>query len=272
MLVPKEELPNATSWHSSSWQIAAVTGPAIGGLLYGEKGITFAFAIMIVMLSTSVLVLFLIKPKPPVVLLNREPMLKSIQEGFKFVWQSKDILGVLSLDLFAVFFGGATALLPYFSDQILNTGAEGLGILRSAPGIGAIMVMLVINFLPMRKNQGKIMLFCVAGFGLSMIVFGLSTLFWLSFSALLLSGVLDGISVIVRSTVLQLKTPEAMKGRVSSLNSIFIISSNELGAFESGFASRLMGVIPSVVFGGLMTIGIVAFNWIKNPTIKKLNY
>jgi MFS family permease len=272
MLVPKEELPNATSWHSSSWQIAAVTGPAIGGLLYGEKGITFAFATMIVMLSTSVLVLFFIKPKPPVVVLNREPMLKSIQEGFKFVWQSKDILGVLSLDLFAVFFGGATALLPYFSDQILNTGAEGLGILRSAPGIGAIMVMLVINFLPMRKNQGKIMLYCVAGFGLSMIVFGLSTLFWLSFSALLLSGVLDGISVIVRSTVLQLKTPEAMKGRVSSLNSIFIISSNELGAFESGFASRLMGVIPSVVFGGLMTIGIVALNWIKNPTIKKLTY
>ena len=116
------------------------------------------------------------------------------------------------------------------------------------------------------------MLYCVAGFGLSMIVFGLSTLFWLSFSALLLSGVLDGISVIVRSTVLQLKTPEAMKGRVSSLNSIFIISSNELGAFESGFASRLMGVIPAVVFGGVMTIGIVAFNWIKNPTIKKLNY
>jgi MFS family permease len=181
-------------------------------------------------------------------------------------------MGVLSLDLFAVFFGGATALLPYFSDQILKTGPEGLGILRSAPGIGAIMVMLVINFLPMRKNQGKIMLYCVAGFGLSMIVFGLSTLFWLSFSALLLSGVLDGISVIVRSTVLQLKTPEAMKGRVSSLNSIFIISSNELGAFESGFASRLMGVIPSVVFGGLMTIGIVALNWIKNPTIKKLNY
>ena len=272
MLVPKEELPNATSWHSSSWQIAAVTGPAIGGLLYGEKGITFAFATMIVMLSTSVLVLFFIKPKPPVVVLKREPMVKSIQEGIKFVWQSKDILGVLSLDLFAVLFGGATALLPYFSDQILKTGAEGLGILRSAPGIGAITVMLVINFLPMRKNQGKIMLYCVAGFGLSMIVFGLSTLFWLSFSALLLSGVLDGISVIVRSTVLQLKTPEAMKGRVSSLNSIFIISSNELGAFESGFASRLMGVIPAVVFGGMMTIGIVALNWIKNPTIKKLNY
>ncbi len=272
MLVPKQKLPNATSWHSSSWQIAAVSGPAVGGLLYGEKGITFAFIIMIIMLSFAVLVLFFIKPKPPVALLKKEPMLKSIQEGFRFVWHSKEILGVLSLDLFAVFFGGATALLPYFSDQILKTGPEGLGILRSAPGIGAILVMLIINFLPMKKQQGKIMLFCVGGFGLMMIVFGLSTFFWISFAALLISGILDGISVIVRSTVLQLKTPEAMKGRVSSLNSIFIISSNELGAFESGFASRLLGVVPAVVFGGMMTIGVVVYNWIKNPAIKKLNY
>lgn len=272
MLVPKQKIPNATSWHSSSWQIAAVSGPAVGGLLYGEKGITFAFIIMITMLAFSVAVLFFIKPKPPLVALSREPMLKSIQQGFKFVWQSKEILGVLSLDLFAVFFGGATALLPYFSDQILKTGPEGLGILRSAPGIGAILVMLIINFLPMKRNQGKTMLFCVAGFGITMIIFGLSTLFWISFAALLLSGILDGISVIVRSTVLQLKTPENMKGRVSSLNSIFIISSNELGAFESGFASRLMGVVPSVVFGGVMTIGIVVYNWVKNPTIKKLSY
>lgn len=272
MLVPKQKLPNATSWHSSSWQIAAVSGPAIGGLLYGEKGITFAFIIMIIMLTLSVLLLFFIKPKPPAVVEHKEPMLKSIQQGFRFVWQSKEILGVLSLDLFAVFFGGATALLPYFSDQILKTGPEGLGILRSAPGIGAILVMLIINFIPMKKGQGKVMLYCVAGFGLMMIVFGLSTFFWLSFAALLISGVLDGISVIVRSTVLQLKTPENMKGRVSSLNSIFIISSNELGAFESGFAARLMGVVPAVVFGGTMTIGIVVYNWIKNPTIKRLSY
>ncbi len=272
MLVPKQKLPNATSWHSSSWQIAAVSGPAVGGLLYGEKGITFAFIIMIIMLSLAVLVLFFIKPKPPALILKKEPMLKSIQEGFRFVWDSKEILGVLSLDLFAVFFGGATALLPYFSDQILKTGPEGLGILRSAPGIGAIMVMLIINFIPMKKQQGKIMLLCVGGFGLMMIVFGLSTLFWISFAALLISGILDGISVIVRSTVLQLKTPDAMKGRVSSLNSIFIISSNELGAFESGFASRLMGVVPAVVFGGMMTIGVVAYNWVKNPSIKRLSY
>ena len=148
----------------------------------------------------------------------------------------------------------------------------GLGILRAAPGIGAIAVMLVTNFIPMKHNQGKRMLLCVAGFGITIITFGISSWFWISFGALLLSGLLDGISIIVRSTVLQLHTPEHMKGRVSALNSIFIISSNELGAFESGFASRIMGVVPSVVFGGMMTIGIVVFTWFKMPSVRKINY
>jgi MFS family permease len=272
MLVPKEKIPNAISWHSSSWQIAGVGGPAIGGLLYGAKGITFTFTLMIIMMSFAVIVLFFIGPKPSTAQLKGEPMLKSIREGFKFVWNTKEILGVITLDLFAVFFGGATALLPYFSDVILKTGAQGLGILRAAPGIGAIVVMLVVNFIGMKSNQGKWMLWCVAGFGLTIIIFGLSSWFWISFVALLLSGLLDGISIIVRSTVLQLKTPEEMKGRVSALNSIFIISSNELGAFESGFASRLMGVIPSVVFGGMMTIGVVVFTWFKMPSLRKINY
>ncbi len=272
MLVPKEKIPNAISWHSSSWQIAGVGGPAIGGLLYGSMGITFTFTLMIIMMSISVLILFFIGPKPPTVQLKAEPMLKSIREGFKFVWNTKEILGVITLDLFAVFFGGATALLPYFSDVILKTGAEGLGILRAAPGIGAIIVMLVINFIPMKSNQGKWMLLCVAGFGLSIIIFGISNWFWISFAALLISGLLDGISIIVRSTVLQLKTPEEMKGRVSALNSIFIISSNELGAFESGFASRIMGVVPSVIFGGAMTIGIVVYTWFKIPGVRKIKY
>jgi MFS family permease len=272
MLVPKEKIPNAISWHSSSWQIAGVGGPAIGGLLYGSMGITFTFTLMIIMMSISVLILFFIGPKPPTVQLKAEPMLKSIREGFKFVWNTKEILGVITLDLFAVFFGGATALLPYFSDVILKTGAEGLGILRAAPGIGAIIVMLVINFIPMKSNQGKWMLLCVAGFGLSTIIFGISNWFWISFAALLISGLLDGISIIVRSTVLQLKTPEEMKGRVSALNSIFIISSNELGAFESGFASRIMGVVPSVIFGGAMTIGIVVYTWFKIPGVRKIEY
>ena len=271
-LVPKKKLPNAISWHSSSWQIAGVGGPAIGGILYGTMGITFTFSLMVVLLSFSIAILFLIGPKPPTFTIPREPMMKSIQEGFRFVWNTKEILGVLSLDLFAVFFGGATALLPYFSEIILKTGAEGLGILRSAPGIGAIAMMLFVNFVPMRKDQGKIMLLCVAGFGMTMIIFGLSTVFWISFAALFLSGLLDGISMIVRSTILQTRTPEEMKGRVSALNSIFIISSNELGAFESGFASRLMGVIPSVVFGGMMTIGIVVYTWFKTPAIRKINY
>jgi MFS family permease len=272
MLVPRDQLPNAISWHSSSWQVAGVLGPAVGGILYGEKGITFTFVLMTAMMILSVLVLFLLKPKPPAQQISKEPMLKSIQEGMKFVWNTKEILGVMSLDLFAVLFGGATALLPYFSEVLLKTGAEGLGILRSAPGIGAILVMLIIHFIPLKKNQGKIMLFCVAGFGFSIFIFGVSTSFWLSFAALLISGLLDGISIIVRSTILQLKTPEEMKGRVSALNSIFIISSNELGAFESGFASKLMGVIPSVVFGSMMTMGITVYAWFKFPKIKNIQY
>ncbi len=271
-LVPKKEMPNAVSWHMSTWQIAGVGGPAIGGILYGAQGITFTFSLMVLLLALSVVVLFFISPKPPQFTVSREPMLKSIREGFRFVWKTKEILGVLSLDLFAVFFGGATALLPYFSEVILKTGAEGLGILRSAPGIGAIAVMMVINFIPMKKDQGRTMLLCVAGFGMTMVVFGLSNMFWISFAALLVSGLLDGISMIVRSTILQTKTPEEMKGRVSALNSIFVISSNELGAFESGFASRLMGVVPSVVFGGMMTLGIVVYTWFKIPTIRKIKY
>lgn len=272
MLVPKEKIPNAISWHSSSWQIAGVGGPAIGGLLYGAKGITFTFTLMIIMMSIAVTLLFFIGPKPSKAQQEGEPMLKSIREGFKFVWNTKEILGVLTLDLFAVFFGGATALLPYFSDVILKTGAQGLGMLRAAPGIGAIIVILMVNFIGMKSNQGKWMLWCVAGFGWCITIFGISSWFWLSFLALLFSGLLDGISIIVRSTILQLKTPETMKGRVSALNSIFIISSNELGAFESGFTSKLMGVIPSVVFGGLMTIGVVVITWFKIPEIRKIDY
>jgi MFS family permease len=272
MLVPKKKIPNAVSWHSSSWQIAGVGGPAIGGIMFGIWGITTSFFVMVTMMGVAVLTLFRIPSKPPVAIVKKETMLKSIREGFRFVWKTKEILGVISLDLFAVFFGGATALLPYFSDVILKTGPEGLGILRAAPGIGAILVMLVINFIPMRKNQGKTMLLCVGGFGAMMIIFGLSEYFWISFAALLLSGLLDGISIIIRSSVLQLKTPDEMKGRVSALNSIFIISSNELGAFESGFAARLLGVVPAVVFGGTMTLGVVLYTWIKAPLVKKITY
>jgi predicted MFS family arabinose efflux permease len=203
---------------------------------------------------------------------GQESMLLRIREGFRFVWRTKEVLGTMSLDLFAVFFGGATALLPYFADVILKTGPQGLGMLRSAPAVGSLFVLAWVTFRPLQKQQGKLMMLCVAGFGAMIILFGLSQMFWLSMFALFMSGVLDGISVIVRSTILQLKTPDEMRGRVASLNSIFIMSSNELGAFESGFTSRLMGVVPAVVFGGTMTLAVVVFTWLKVPTLKKLEY
>lgn len=271
-LVPTEKLSQAISWHSGSWQVASVGGPAIAGLLYATIGINFTFLLMVIMMFISVITTLLIKPKPPLAFEHKESMLKSIREGFRFVWKTKEILGVLSLDLFAVFFGGATAMLPYFSDVILKTGPQGLGLLRSAPALGALTVIIFINFIPMKKHQGRTMLFCIAGFGASMILFGISKLFWISAFALFLSGLLDGISILVRSSVLQLKTPENMKGRVSALNSIFIMSSNELGYFESGFMAKLLGVVPSVIFGGAMTIGISIFTWLKLPAIKKIEY
>jgi MFS family permease len=271
-LIPKDELPNAITWHSGSWQIGAVSGPALAGILYGTIGVTPTFSIMIGLFVAALIPISLMRPKPPVPQTGQESMLLRIREGFRFVWRTKEVLGTMSLDLFAVFFGGATALLPYFADVILKTGPQGLGMLRSAPAVGSLFVLAWVTFRPLQKQQGKLMMLCVAGFGAMIILFGLSQMFWLSIFALFMSGVLDGISVIVRSTILQLKTPDEMRGRVASLNSIFIMSSNELGAFESGFTSRLMGVVPAVVFGGTMTLAVVVFTWLKVPTLKKLEY
>ena len=271
-LIPREKLPEAITWHTGSWQIAAVSGPALAGLLYGKLGITMTFYGMLFMLAISLTAVMFITNKPPLVHEREESILKSIREGFRFVWRSREVLGTMSLDLFAVFFGGATALLPYFADVILKTGPEGLGMLRSAPALGSLLVLLLVTFRPLKKQQGRLMLFCVGGFGFMIILFGLSQMFWLSMFALFISGVMDGISVIVRSTILQLKTPDGMRGRVASLNSIFIMSSNELGAFESGLTSKFFGVVPAVVFGGCMTLVVVAVTWFKAPTLKKLNY
>jgi len=271
-LIPKDELPNAITWHSGSWQIGAVSGPALAGILYGTIGVTPTFSIMIGLFVAALIPISLMRPKPPVPQTGQESMLLRIREGFRFVWRTKEVLGTMSLDLFAVFFGGATALLPYFADVILKTGPQGLGMLRSAPAVGSLFVLAWVTFRPLQKQQGKLMMLCVAGFGAMIILFGLSQMFWLSMFALFMSGVLDGISVIVRSTILQLKTPDEMRGRVASLNSIFIMSSNELGAFESGFTSRLMGVVPAIVFGGTMTLAVVVFTWLKVPTLKKLEY
>lgn len=271
-LVPREQLANATLWHSGSWQVGAVTGPALAGILYASIGITNTFYLMIILMSIAIAGLVFIKPKPFLGERRQEKILESIRQGLRFVWRSKEVLGALSLDLFAVLFGGATALLPVFADKILKVGPEGLGMLRSAPALGSVVVLMLLTFRPLKNSQGKIMLLCVAGFGICIIVFGLSQVFWLSLLALFISGILDGVSVIVRSTILQLKTPDEMRGRVSALNSIFIMSSNELGALESGVAARLLGTVTAVVFGGGMTLAVVVYTWIKEPTLRKLQY
>ncbi|MFZ9660889.1 MAG: MFS transporter [Chitinophagaceae bacterium] len=271
-LVKKEEIPQAATWHSGSWQIASVSGPALAGLLYAKIGITYTFYIIVILMCVAFLTIQTIKKKPPLIIKNDEPFLKSVKEGFHFVWNTKDILGSMSLDLFAVFFGGAVALLPYFSAEILNSGPEGLGLLRSAPALGSLVLMLYVAFRPLKKQQGKMMLYCVGIFGISIIIFGLSKIFWISLAALFLSGIVDGISMLVRGTILQLKTPDHMRGRVASLNSIFIMSSNELGAFESGFASKLFGVVPSVLIGGSMTIAVTIYTWFRLPELRRLEY
>lgn len=271
-LVPRDKLPSAITWHSGTWQVSAVTGPALAGLLYAKLEMSVTFSLMIAAMTVALLATFFIGPKPAVAVHREESILASIREGFRFVWKTREVLGALSLDLFAVFFGGATALLPYFSEEILKRGPEGLGMLRSAPALGAITLLFWVSIRPLKTQQGRQMLLSVAGFGICTIVFGLSRNFWLSMAALYLGGILDGISILVRSTILQMKTPDEMRGRVASLNSIFIMSSNELGAFESGFTARLMGVVPAVVFGGTMTILVAITTWWKAPTLRKMEY
>jgi hypothetical protein len=195
-----------------------------------------------------------------------------VKEGLRYVFKTKELLGAMSLDLFAVLFGGAVALIPVFASDILKVGPIGFGWLNAATDIGSVASILTMTIFPLKGKQGKILMFAVAGFGLCIITFGLSQVFWLSFAALLVSGTLDGISVVVRGTILQLKTPDELRGRVSSVSSMFISSSNELGLFESGVAAKILGVVPSVIFGGCMTLGVVIFTWFKAPSLRKMEY
>ena len=217
------------------------------------------------------LAVFCIKKKP---ILNPnigEPILKSLKAGISFVYNTKSILLVLSLDMVAVLFGGAIALLPIYAQDILQVGSEGFGVLRAAPAVGSVIIMFISAHIPLTQNAGKKLLFAIFGFGLSIIVFGISSIFWISVVALFFYGVTDGISMIIRQTILQLKTPDEFRGRVASVNSIFIGSSNELGAFESGVTAKLMGTVPAVVFGGVMTILTVGFTAFKFPSFRKLD-
>ncbi len=270
-IIPKEHYPNSSTWNSGSWQTASIMGPAAGGLLYGFSGVTSCFVVIIVfMLASLAFIVFFVDNHPPH-FIPKENMYKSLSEGIAFVFKSRMLLGALSLDLFSVFFGGAVALMPVFAHDILKVGSEGLGIMRAAPAAGAVITMFMMaRYSPMAKPWRNL-LFAVTGFGLSIIAFGLSRNFYLSLLFLFCEGAFDSVSVIIRSTILQLLTPDEMRGRVSAVNSMFIGSSNEIGAFESGATARLMGAVPSVLFGGTMTLIVLAITYFKTKRLIPLS-
>lgn len=272
-LVPRRLLTGAATWSSSVWQLAAVTGPAVGGLIYGFFGVVPAFTtVFLLYLSCTLLLVFIQSPgKVATGSSNEEDIFARIREGIAYVFNNQILLGAFALDMFAVLFGGAVAMLPVFASDILQAGPEGLGVLRACPAVGAIIMSVMLTFHPPVHRSGKLLLYSVVGFGLSMIVFAISKSFVLSAAALFLSGVFDNVSVVIRASILQLFTSDEMKGRVAAVNSIFIGSSNELGAFESGVAARLMGLVPSVVFGGGMTLLVVAVAAIKSPALRNLS-
>ena len=271
-IMPKDLLQNATTWSQGIWLSASVLGHAMVGFFIAGFGNTGSLWIVLGMVTIGFVFISKIKPKPPHKQEVEQKTLESVKEGIRFVVQTKEVLGALSLDLFAVLFGGAVAMIPVFAKDILKVGPIGFGWLNAAADIGAILIIFIITIFPVHQQQGKKLLMAVAGFGICIIVFALSTTFWISFTALLLSGILDGFSMIVRGTIVQLKTPNHMRGRVMSVNSMFINSSNELGQFESGLAARAMGVVPSVVFGGIMTLIVVTTTWFKAPSLRKMEY
>lgn len=256
---------------STVWQIAAALGPAMAGFVYAKTSAIVVYWVSVILIFVALICLKTIKRNPLHGLSKREPFRQSIAGGLKFVFKSKLILSVMSLDLFAVLFGGAVAMLPLFADR-LGADAEGLGVMRAAPSVGAFFVALLLSRYPPKHRVGNLLLLSVVGFGVSMIAFALADTFFLAVVLLALSGVFDSISVVVRSAILQLNTPDAMRGRVSSVNSIFIASSNELGAFESGVAASVMGLVPSVLFGGAMTLVVVAIVALSTPQLRKLSF
>jgi len=270
-LVPRHLYTNSSTWNSTVWHIAAISGPALGGLIYGFFGIQVAYVVVAVFVMIALLMLFFVNryQNPEIVL--AETITQRLKSGLRFVFRNQILLGTMSLDMFAVLFGGAVAMLPIFAAEILFVGPQGLGILRAAPMVGAVMMSLILAYRPPAAHAGRWLFIAVAGFGASIICFALSKNFYLSLFLLFLSGVFDNVSVIIRATTLQLLTPDEMRGRVASVNSIFIGSSNEIGSFESGLAARIMGLIPSVIFGGSMTLVVVGIIARKAPLLRKLN-
>lgn len=271
MIVPREKYSEATSWQTAGHQVAFIGGPTMGGLIYGLFGAGAAwFFVFALMCMAVLLVLFLKVDRERPHKEARPPALKSIKEGWVFLLNNRALLSIMSLDMLAVLFGGALAILPAFADQVLGVGAEGLGVLRAAPAMGAILTALFFAFRPMKKITAIRMLVVVAGFGLAIVGFGLSTSFLSALFFLSLSGAFDSVSMVIRGTLTQILTPEHMKGRVSSVNSMFIISSNEIGAFESGVAASAFGLVPSILMGGIGTLVVVGLVAALSPGFRKL--
>jgi len=269
-IIPKSLYPNSSTWNSSSWQAASILGPAAGGLIYGFYGITVTYIIIIIFIAIALVCIFFFKPHPPTYV-PKESIVKALTEGVSFVFKNKMMLGAMSLDLFSVFFGGAVALLPVFANDILKVGSEGLGFMRAAASGGAVITMLAMTrFSPMDKPWRNLLI-AVTGFGTSIICYGLSKNFYVTLIFLFMEGAFDSVSVIIRSTIMQLLTPDQMRGRVSAVNSMFIGSSNEIGAFESGLTAKLMRTVPAVVFGGSMTILVAGITYIKTRSMTRLS-
>lgn len=270
-LIPRHLYANAISLNTIFWLVASIVGPMLAGFIYAVAGISATY-LTGALLFMAALGFYMSIPSRPVPEVSSEQGIRQkIKSGLKFVMKTQIILGAISLDMFAVLFGGAVALLPIFAAEILEVGPQGLGMLRAAPALGAVLMAVYITYNPIQRNTGKVMLISVAGFGASMIGFGLSTSFILSLSMLMLSGMFDSISMIIRSTLIHTRTPENMKGRVSAVNSIFIGSSNEIGAFESGLTAKFMGVVASVVFGGIMTLLTVGVTGWKAKKLTNLD-
>lgn len=267
LLIPRKHLANAATWSSTSWQTGGVIGPLLGGLCIAAFSVPVSLAVVLIFELIALMGITSI-PRQEILKKIKEPVLKSLKEGLQFVWNKQIIMAALTLDMFAVLFGGATALLPVFARDILKVGEVGYGWLRAAPGFGAILTFFLLAWFPLRRHPGRKLLLSIGGFGLAIIVFGLSRNVYLSFAMLLISGMLDAVSVVVRGTILQLYTPDEMRGRVAAVNTMFISSSNEIGEVESGLTAKWMGTVPAVLFGGCMTIVVVAITWLVAPAIR----
>lgn len=271
-IVQRSEIPAASAWLSSGFQLAAITGPAVAGIVYGGYGPTVAWAMPAILMTVAVALVASMTPKTKQFRNNskREPAAESIKAGWRFIWHNQSLLSIMALDMFAVLFGGVVAILPAYADQVLHTDAEGLGLLRAATAAGAIVTALYYAFRPMKKIHAIHLLWVITAFGLCMIGIGLTDHFYIAFALLALSGAVDSVSMVIRSTLMQLLIPDDMRGRVSSVNSMFIISSNEIGAFRAGTGAALLGLIPSIIAGGIGTLLVVGVTAWRAPKLRAL--